>query len=233
MVKSPDAFRTISEVSDALDVPAHVLRFWETKFTQVKPVKRGGGRRYYRPEDVNLLTGIRDLLYVDGLTIKGVQKVLRERGVRHVAGRAQGVQPPETAAPEAAAPTAPKQTAPKQTAPKRPARRPDAPQGADLDAAQAGDEAQDDAGAPIPVPTLQSAPPGAKGGAGGAADGPDAAAQAPAEAALRGALRETLERLESLHARLCADPSEGMEDVDCAAPARRRAAGGAGKRRAG
>jgi len=82
--KSPNAFRTISEVSDALNVPAHVLRFWESKFAQIKPVKRGGGRRYYRPTDLDLIRGIRDLLYSDGLTIKGVQKVLRERGVRHV-----------------------------------------------------------------------------------------------------------------------------------------------------
>jgi DNA-binding transcriptional MerR regulator len=82
--KSPQAFRTISEVSVVLDVPQHVLRFWETKFGQVKPLKRGGGRRYYRPEDVDLLRGIRTLLYADGFTIKGVQKVLREQGVRTV-----------------------------------------------------------------------------------------------------------------------------------------------------
>src|SRR4029079_6862528 len=82
--KSPDAFRTISEVADELDVPQHVLRFWETKFAPVKPLKRGGGRRYYRPDDVDLLRGIRSLLYSDGLTIKGVQKLLRERGARYV-----------------------------------------------------------------------------------------------------------------------------------------------------
>ncbi|AWI83370.1 MerR family transcriptional regulator [Alloyangia pacifica] len=86
MSKSRDAFRTISEVAELLDTPAHVLRFWETKFTQVKPVKRAGGRRYYRPNDVALLAGIRQLLHDDGLTIKGVQKVLREQGVKHVAG---------------------------------------------------------------------------------------------------------------------------------------------------
>ena len=83
--KSPEAFRTISEVAVELDVPQHVLRFWESRFAQIKPVKRAGGRRYYRPEDVDLLRGIRALLYTDGLTIKGVQKVLRERGLRHVA----------------------------------------------------------------------------------------------------------------------------------------------------
>ena len=83
--KSPEAFRTISEVAAELDVPQHVLRFWETKFQQVKPLKRGGGRRYYRPEDIHLLRGIRSLLYSDGLTIKGVQKLLREQGGRYVA----------------------------------------------------------------------------------------------------------------------------------------------------
>jgi DNA-binding transcriptional MerR regulator len=83
--KAPDAFRTISEVSETLDVPQHVLRFWEAKFAQVKPLKRAGGRRYYRPDDIDLLKGIRALLYGEGLTIKGVQKVLREQGAKHVA----------------------------------------------------------------------------------------------------------------------------------------------------
>ncbi len=83
--KSPEAFRSISEVSVELDVPQHVLRFWETRFTQVRPVKRAGGRRFYRPEDVALLKGIRSLLYLDGYTIKGVQKVLRDKGWRFVA----------------------------------------------------------------------------------------------------------------------------------------------------
>lgn len=78
--KSPGAFRTISEVAEDLDVPPHVLRFWETKFSQIKPMKRGGGRRYYRPEDVDLLRKIRALLYKDGYTIKGVQKLLKEGG---------------------------------------------------------------------------------------------------------------------------------------------------------
>jgi DNA-binding transcriptional MerR regulator len=81
--KSEAAFRTISEVSEDLDVPQHVLRFWESKFTQIKPLKRGGGRRYYRPEDVTLLGHIRDLLYRDGYTIRGVQKLLREPGARN------------------------------------------------------------------------------------------------------------------------------------------------------
>lgn len=86
MTKSPDAFRTISEVADALETPAHVLRFWESRFPQIKPVKRAGGRRYYRPADVALLTGIKRLLHDDGLTIRGVQKILREQGVRFVSG---------------------------------------------------------------------------------------------------------------------------------------------------
>ena len=75
--KSPDAFRNISEVSSLLNVPAHVLRFWETRFSQIKPIKRSGGRRYYRPEDIKLLTRIRDLLYREGYTIKGAQQVLK------------------------------------------------------------------------------------------------------------------------------------------------------------
>jgi DNA-binding transcriptional MerR regulator len=82
--KSPDAFRTISEAADELDLPQHVLRFWETRFKQIKPLKRGGGRRYYRPDDVQLLSGIRYLLYDEGFTIKGVQKILKEHGARHV-----------------------------------------------------------------------------------------------------------------------------------------------------
>ncbi len=88
--KSASAFRTISEVADELDLPQHVLRFWETKFPQVRPMKRGGGRRYYRPDDVQLLHRIRDLLYVDGYTIKGVQKLMRQSGsVRNFVSESQ------------------------------------------------------------------------------------------------------------------------------------------------
>lgn len=86
MDKAPDAFRTISEVADDLDIPAHVLRFWETRFVQIKPMKRSGGRRYYRPDDVHLLRGIRRLLYGEGYTIRGVQRILREHGVKAVQG---------------------------------------------------------------------------------------------------------------------------------------------------
>jgi DNA-binding transcriptional MerR regulator len=82
--KAPDAYRTISEVAEDIDLPQHVLRFWETRFSQIKPLKRAGGRRYYRPDDVALLRGIRELLYGRGFTIKGVQKILREQGGRAV-----------------------------------------------------------------------------------------------------------------------------------------------------
>ena len=88
--KSPDAFRTISEAAEELDVPQHVLRFWETRFAQIKPMKRAGGRRYYRPADVELLQGIRCLLYKDGYTIRGVQKILKEDGSAYVAGVGRG-----------------------------------------------------------------------------------------------------------------------------------------------
>jgi DNA-binding transcriptional MerR regulator len=82
--KAPDAFRTISEVADELDLPQHVLRFWESRFHEIKPMKRGGGRRYYRPDDIDLLRGIRHLLYGEGYTIRGVQRILREQGAKFV-----------------------------------------------------------------------------------------------------------------------------------------------------
>ena len=88
MDKAPDAFRTISEVADDLDIPQHVLRFWETRFAQIKPMKRSGGRRYYRPDDVDLLKGIRRLLYGEGYTIRGVQRILKEHGIKSVQGLA-------------------------------------------------------------------------------------------------------------------------------------------------
>jgi len=88
--KAPDAFRTISEVADDLDIPQHVLRFWETRFGQIKPMKRSGGRRYYRPDDVDLLKGIRRLLYGEGYTIRGVQRILKEHGIKAVQGLGDG-----------------------------------------------------------------------------------------------------------------------------------------------
>jgi DNA-binding transcriptional MerR regulator len=98
MAKSSDAFRTIGEVSDELDVPKHVLRFWEGKFPQLKPMKRGGGRRFYRPEDVTLLRGIHHLLHSAGYTIKGVQRILREQGVDAVKFAENGGAAPAVAA---------------------------------------------------------------------------------------------------------------------------------------
>src|SRR5207245_11443916 len=93
--KAPDAFRTISEVAEELDVPQHVLRFWESRFREIRPMKRGGGRRYYRRDDLDLLRGIRHLLYGEGYTIRGVQRLLREQGVRFV----QNVWHPDAAQP--------------------------------------------------------------------------------------------------------------------------------------
>jgi|TARA_R100000501_G_scaffold13151_3_gene24055 DNA-binding transcriptional MerR regulator len=94
MGKSASAFRTISEVSDEVGVPQHVLRFWETKFKEVSPLKRGGGRRYYRPEDVDLIRAVNRLLYSHGYTIKGVQKLLREQGVKAVTSGETAAPPP-------------------------------------------------------------------------------------------------------------------------------------------
>jgi DNA-binding transcriptional MerR regulator len=91
MDKSPDAFRTISEVAESLNLPQHVLRFWESRFPQIKPLKRGGGRRYYRPDDVELLRIIKQLLYDEGYTIKGVQRLFKEQGARAVSARATEV----------------------------------------------------------------------------------------------------------------------------------------------
>lgn len=88
--KSPDAFRTISEVAEELNVPQHVLRFWETRFTQIKPMKRAGGRRYFRPSDVDLVRGIRSLLYGEGYTIRGVQRIFKEEGISYVVGVGRG-----------------------------------------------------------------------------------------------------------------------------------------------
>lgn len=99
--KSAEAFRTIGEVSETLDVPQHVLRFWETKFAQIRPLKRGGRRRYYRPADVAMLRGLRELLYVDGYTIRGVRKLLRERGVKVLQNRAGGAPAPPAPAEDA------------------------------------------------------------------------------------------------------------------------------------
>ncbi|MFK7791611.1 MAG: MerR family transcriptional regulator [Devosiaceae bacterium] len=117
-VKSPDAFRTISEAADALDLPQHVLRFWETRFSQIKPMKRSGGRRYYRPNDIALLQGIRHLLYEEGYTIKGVQRILREQGIGHVVGLAPAL--PSVAAKPLPTPAEPKPRTQPQPQPQSP-----------------------------------------------------------------------------------------------------------------
>jgi DNA-binding transcriptional MerR regulator len=108
--KAPDAYRTISEVAEDLDLPQHVLRFWETRFSQIKPLKRGGGRRYYRPEDIDLLKGIRHLLYGEGYTIRGVQRIIKENGVKamQALGRGEGSAAlPKPGGPEVVSPKGP------------------------------------------------------------------------------------------------------------------------------
>lgn len=101
MNKSAEAFRTIGEVADELGIQKHVLRFWEGRFPQIRPMKRGGGRRYYRPEDMELLRGIRALLRAEGYTIRGVQKILREHGVEQVKAAAKRAAPPPATVPDA------------------------------------------------------------------------------------------------------------------------------------
>jgi DNA-binding transcriptional MerR regulator len=119
MEKAPGAFRTISEVADEIDVPQHVLRFWESRFAQIRPMKRGGGRRFYRPEDVDLLRGVRHLLYGEGYTIRGVQRILREQGAAFVQNVWHvGAEPPppesdeDRAGDESAAPSAAERSEP-------------------------------------------------------------------------------------------------------------------------
>jgi DNA-binding transcriptional MerR regulator len=184
VTKSPEAFRTISEVAETLDVPPHVLRFWESRFTQVKPVKRGGGRRYYRPEDVRLLRGIRGLLYDDGMTIKGVQKILRERGVRHVIGL--GTEPEAAAA----AKPAPRRAAAAPKADAKPAARPAAKPAAKPKPAPV-------AASPASQPDLFSAP--------AAPEAPPAAA-AKLKSMDRAALRTLVGKLEALRVEIAGEP---------------------------
>ena len=97
MAKGPDAFRTISEAADELNVPQHVLRFWETKFSFIRPMKRAGGRRFYRPQDIAVLRGVRTLLHDDGYTIKGVQRLHREEGMQRLLAAARGEAAPTAA----------------------------------------------------------------------------------------------------------------------------------------
>ena len=118
MDKAPDAFRTISEVADEIDVPQHVLRFWESRFQHIRPMKRGGGRRYYRPDDVDLLRGIRHLLYSEGYTIRGVQRILREQGAAFVQEVwRSGAAPPASDDKEPAAEAAPEPVAERRAEP--------------------------------------------------------------------------------------------------------------------
>jgi len=173
MAKSADAFRTISEVADWLDVPAHVLRFWESKFTQIKPVKRAGGRRYYRPADMRLLAGIKLLLHDEGMTIKGVQKMLREEGVRHVSSLAPPIEGEvESAAGEethggevlsfarrAADPKAAQEEAEEPGAEEDPAEAQEAAETAPEPAAEAKPAAPEAPAAAVPLPDLPPDPP--------------------------------------------------------------------------
>ena len=119
MQKGPDAFRTISEAADELGVPQHVLRFWETKFSFIRPMKRAGGRRFYRPHDLTVLAGVRDLLHKEGFTIKGVQKLYRDQGSKRLVAGADGPVPElvAEAEPQPAPVVAPPPPAPRAPAP--------------------------------------------------------------------------------------------------------------------
>ena len=125
-MKDANAFKTISEVAEILDLQQHVLRFWETRFSQIKPMKRGGGRRYYRPEDVDLLAGIKHLLYAEGYTIKGVQRLLKDHGTAHIVAMARGEERVGESAPVDELPAtpvgAPEPTSARPTAPEARAR---------------------------------------------------------------------------------------------------------------
>ena len=192
--KSPDAFRTISEVAEDLDLPQHVLRFWETRFAQIRPLKRGGGRRYYRPDDIDLLKGIRQLLYGEGYTIKGVQRILKGEGVRFVQSIGRGEQTVEAPGPGAAEGTRDLGEEPSASEPE--ARAPD-----DAPAPYRSPELAEARASAAPRP-LQSAVPV-----------PPAPALSPADVArLRAALEELLECdrvLKALHAPDAADERAG------------------------
>ncbi len=144
--KSPDAFRTISEVAAWLNVPTHVLRFWESRFSQVKPVKRAGGRRYYRPADMELLGGIRKLLHEDGMTIRGVQKLLREEGVKHVAALSPALTDPDDM----------KDITPSNVVTLKPEEKKSAPEAAVEDAEPVGEQADEVSPPPVEEPPAQA-----------------------------------------------------------------------------
>ena len=167
MEKSPDAFRTISEVAEWLDIPTHVLRFWESRFAQIKPVKRAGGRRYYRPSDMRLIGGVKTLLHDQGMTIRGVQKILREHGVKHVSSFSQSLDTDleetadDTVIEHTEAPSAPAPAA-RETYSAEPAPEPEdtSPEAADETATDADKSQPDmfplphDRDAPVPMPTF-------------------------------------------------------------------------------
>lgn len=153
MPKSANAFRTISEVAEWLEIPAHVLRFWESKFAQIKPVKRAGGRRYYRPTDMLLIGGIKRLLHDDGMTIKGAQKILREQGVKHVSALSKplddtGETVLETPAPSAPAKEAAETPQPAVAPPATAPAQPDARTAGQTEAQTRAEETSDDSAAP-------------------------------------------------------------------------------------
>jgi DNA-binding transcriptional MerR regulator len=202
--KSAAAFRTISEVSDELEVPQHVLRFWETKFTQVRPMKRGGGRRYYRPEDIELLRRIRDLLYSDGYTIKGVQKLLREGQVKPpaheeaVAEQERAGAPPPVGGSALEADTAPEATAAAQPAGPAPSQ----PSGGEAAAARHPHTGRAEGpAARAATATAAQRPPEPGGQAPQASPGQTPATDTAAEPGMSQEKRETLRRvLEELRA---------------------------------
>ncbi|HEU0223579.1 MAG TPA: MerR family transcriptional regulator [Paracoccaceae bacterium] len=194
MNKSPQAFRTISEVAEALGIPAHVLRFWESRFPQLRPMKSSGGRRYYRPEDVELLRGIRELLYDDGLTIKGVQKVLREQGVRAVIAR--GLEAADAVAPEAG-------EAESLLADDIPA------DAGDIGAEGLWDDAEIDALVDAPQAEAEAAvAPAARPGGVGAAETERAPVAAPGAEQRRAKVRDAIARLEAVRARILRELGE-------------------------
>ncbi|WP_298805681.1 MerR family transcriptional regulator [uncultured Lentibacter sp.] len=195
MAKSADAFRTISEVAEWLDLPTHVLRFWESKFTQVKPVKRAGGRRYYRPNDMALLGGIKKLLHDDGMTIKGAQKMLRDHGVKHISSLSQPLDPELSDAEfdtgtldAAAAPvSAPADVPPASDSPAPSPAAPPAPEAAPADDTDTTDEADepDEADETEANPGLTTEPPALPGFLQPAKDAsPETATAAPVSLAI-------------------------------------------------
>ena len=198
--KAPDAYRTISEVAEALDVPQHVLRFWETKFTQVKPLKRAGGRRYYRPDDVVLLQGIRQLLYGEGYTLRGVQRILREKGVRSVKaigdGQGEGAEGGPAASPAAAVEEV--GTAAREASPPEPAQS--------SEPTQLSDPAMASGPSPAPEPSRESGAPDAAPAQDIVAD--DTPARVTLSASTRARLEDALRSLDRAEAVLVAQLAE-------------------------